>query len=89
MGDLVFVTFVKANFDAKFSSSENCSWSAKGLAGSFRECCFAFVARDGNQSAHVLARDSSLDSMDRFWIEKVPPTVVAAVAFDRRNGYPP
>ncbi|KAK8558504.1 hypothetical protein V6N13_098161 [Hibiscus sabdariffa] len=58
---------------------------AKRLVESFYACCFIFVDRVGNHSVHALTRDSSLNSMDIFWIEEVPSNVESALTFDQMN----
>ncbi|KAL4354038.1 hypothetical protein GQ457_06G007780 [Hibiscus cannabinus] len=79
----------KMNSDAlDFSEISALVWEAKGLARNLHACRFLFVPRGGNQAAHALARESSLDSADRFWVEEVPPKVFLLVEADRRYAPP-
>ncbi|KAL4360797.1 hypothetical protein GQ457_04G002610 [Hibiscus cannabinus] len=79
----------KMNFDAlDFSKISALVWEAKGLARTLHVCRFLFVPRGGNQAAHALAGESSLDSTDRYWVEEVPPKVLLLVEADRRYAPP-
>ncbi|KAL4363148.1 hypothetical protein GQ457_04G015850 [Hibiscus cannabinus] len=59
-----------------FSVISALNLEAKGLARNLHACRFQFIPRGVNQSAHTLAGDSTLDSMDRFWVEDVPPSMM-------------
>ncbi|KAL4348978.1 hypothetical protein GQ457_17G011570 [Hibiscus cannabinus] len=79
----------KMNSEAHdFSEISALVWEAKGLAWNMHACCFLFIPWGGNQAAHALAGESSLDSTDCFWVEEVPPTVLPFVESDRRYATP-
>ncbi|KAK8711779.1 hypothetical protein V6N13_147044 [Hibiscus sabdariffa] len=76
------------------SSSDLSEWSAiifevQAKAKTLRNCFFNFTLRASNQVAHIIAKDFSLNSGDRFWVEEIPSSALHAVAFDCRNLHPP
>ncbi|KAK8694940.1 hypothetical protein V6N13_072483 [Hibiscus sabdariffa] len=76
----------KMNSDAQdFSIISALVWEAKGLAWNLHACCFLFIPRGENHVAHALAAESSLDSMDRLWVEEFPSMVSFYVEANRRS----
>ncbi|KAL4347527.1 hypothetical protein GQ457_17G015710 [Hibiscus cannabinus] len=74
----------KMNSDAlNFSEISALVWEAKCLARNLHACCFLFIPRGGNQPAHALAGENSLDSTNRFWVEEVLVGVLLLVEADR------
>ncbi|KAK8717260.1 hypothetical protein V6N13_044535 [Hibiscus sabdariffa] len=65
------------------------TWDAKVKAGSFEECKFLFVPRQGNRGAHALASDYVLDLLEEFWVEDAPALVLSMADSDRRCLDPP
>ncbi|GMI87307.1 hypothetical protein like AT3G09510 [Hibiscus trionum] len=63
--------------------------TAKSIAGRFRNCRFSFTGRQGNQTAHAMARSGRSASEDRFWLEEAPSSVLTAAAEDRHLLDPP
>ncbi|KAK8623529.1 hypothetical protein V6N13_118412 [Hibiscus sabdariffa] len=55
----------------------------KVLAGLFTFYEFCFVGRNGNQPAHALAVEGMKASLDRFWVEDAPVTILSLAAQDR------
>ncbi|KAL4308413.1 hypothetical protein GQ457_01G041270 [Hibiscus cannabinus] len=61
---------------------------AKALKCRFACCQFRFIHRFVNRVAHALAKEGSLDSQDRFWVEEAPLAVMALAAVDRPKENP-
>ncbi|GMI75531.1 hypothetical protein like AT3G09510 [Hibiscus trionum] len=57
----------------------------KEKARSMRICRFVFAPRASNRVAHLIAGDSSLESIDRYWVEETPSSAVHAVVSDRQH----
>ncbi|KAK8624914.1 hypothetical protein V6N13_089800 [Hibiscus sabdariffa] len=64
-------------------------FEVQAKAKTLRNCSFNFTPRASNQVAHIIAKDFSLNSGDRFWVEEIPSSALRAVAFDCRNLRPP
>ncbi|KAH1073515.1 hypothetical protein J1N35_025843 [Gossypium stocksii] len=64
-------------------------WEAKEFSKFFHSCCFQFVGRFANSTAHAMAKDGLSCDEDRFWVEEASTVVVAAAAEDRRPLDPP
>ncbi|KAK8484751.1 hypothetical protein V6N13_024652 [Hibiscus sabdariffa] len=45
-------------------------------AKTLRKCVFNFTPRASNQLAHIIAKDFSLNSGDRFWVEEIPSSAL-------------
>ncbi|KAL4325602.1 hypothetical protein GQ457_11G004690 [Hibiscus cannabinus] len=64
-------------------------FEVQAKAKTLRNCSFNFTSRASNQVAHIIAKDFSLNSGDRFWVEEIPSSALRAAASDCRNLYPP
>ncbi|KAK8648094.1 hypothetical protein V6N13_128856 [Hibiscus sabdariffa] len=64
-------------------------FEVQAKAKTLRNCSFNFIPRGSNQVAHIIAKDFSLNSGDRFWVEEIPSSALRAAAFDCRNLRPP
>ncbi|KAL4269523.1 hypothetical protein GQ457_HM001110 [Hibiscus cannabinus] len=65
------------------------TWDSKVKAGSFEECKFLFVPRQGNRVAHALASVYDSDLFEEFWVEDAPTLVLSMADSDRRCLDPP
>ncbi|KAL4368101.1 hypothetical protein GQ457_05G029660 [Hibiscus cannabinus] len=64
-------------------------FEVQAKAKTLRNCSFNFTSRASNQVAHIIAKDFSLNSSDRFWVEEIPSSALRAAASDCRNLHPP
>ncbi|KAK8552337.1 hypothetical protein V6N12_040937 [Hibiscus sabdariffa] len=64
-------------------------FEVQAKAKTLRNCSFNFTPRASNQVAHIIAKDFSLNSGDRFWVEEIPSSALRAAASDCRNLRPP
>ncbi|KAL4318018.1 hypothetical protein GQ457_18G000980 [Hibiscus cannabinus] len=64
-------------------------FEVQAKAKTLRNCSFNFTSRASNQVAHIIAKDFSLNSGDRFWVEEIPSSALRVAASDCRNLHPP
>ncbi|KAK8621737.1 hypothetical protein V6N13_081170 [Hibiscus sabdariffa] len=92
--------YVKANFDASYCSTIQEACSEVVIRNSDGQvmgaCCqrtahvlSCFAAVHAIEVAHVIFKVSSPETVDQFWVEHVPATVVFLVVADRRWCDPP
>ncbi|KAL4272451.1 hypothetical protein GQ457_13G023230 [Hibiscus cannabinus] len=51
-------------------------FEVQAKAKTLRNCSFNFTSRASNQVAHIISKDFSLNSGDRFWVEEIPSSAL-------------
>ncbi|KAK8556807.1 hypothetical protein V6N13_064812 [Hibiscus sabdariffa] len=62
---------------------------AKHFSTKFQSCIFSFVARNGNKTVHDMAQMGRSSSLDVYWVEDTPRSVLSMADLDRRFMIPP
>lgn len=66
-----------------YSTIRSRTWDVKALSRGFEICCFKFMPRGCNSTAHAMAAHGQSVSSDCFWVEGTPLEVCEIVAINR------